>query len=96
MNRAKSPGLWPGIVRVKRFLYLGCRPASHTLLCRLGLITLLLSLDHSQLIMNFLHPRAGFRDVFGQSVYRSWAALLAIMAALFAALVVLQKRKDAT
>ena len=36
-----------------------------------------------------------FRDVFGQSVYRSWAALLAIMTVLFAALVALQKRKDA-
>jgi ABC-type multidrug transport system ATPase subunit/pSer/pThr/pTyr-binding forkhead associated (FHA) protein len=37
-----------------------------------------------------------FRDVFGQSIYRSWAALLTIMAVLFALLVLLQRRKDAT
>jgi hypothetical protein len=37
-----------------------------------------------------------FRDVFGRNIYRSWAALGALLAALFAALVVVQKRKDAT
>jgi hypothetical protein len=35
-----------------------------------------------------------FRDVFGQNVLVSWGALLTLLAALFGAIVLLQKRKD--
>jgi energy-coupling factor transporter ATP-binding protein EcfA2 len=62
--------------------------------CQLPGIERLESDAERRVLVNQVDER--FRDVFGQSVYRSWAALLAIMAALFAALVVLQKRKDAT
>lgn len=62
--------------------------------CRLPGIERLESDAERRVLVNQVDER--FRDVFNQSVYRSWAALLAIMAALFALLVFLQKRKDAT
>ncbi|MFQ5473066.1 MAG: hypothetical protein ACE5FA_09305, partial [Dehalococcoidia bacterium] len=35
-----------------------------------------------------------FGDVFGANVYESWAALAAIIVAIFVIVIVLQKRKD--
>jgi ABC transport system ATP-binding/permease protein len=62
--------------------------------CRLPGIERLDSDAERRVLVNQVDER--FRDVFGQSVQRSWAALLTIMAALFLLLLLLQKRKDAT
>ncbi|MGD9890583.1 MAG: ATP-binding cassette domain-containing protein, partial [Dehalococcoidia bacterium] len=62
--------------------------------CNLPGIERLDSDAERQVLVNQVDER--FRDVFGQSVYRSWAALLTIMAVLFALLVLLQRRKDTT
>lgn len=60
--------------------------------CRLPGIERLESDAERRVMMTQVDER--FRAVFGQHLATSWAALLAIIAGLFALLVLLQKRKD--